>query len=166
MKVIHVKLRTGKWVVLGAAMAISAATAGLVLWGNGQRGSAAPGPEGFVQFAPAASAPAGATSLASAFAPVRTLAAVDARYSATPRKLTAKECEEARPMMEGIAQNMGPQIKAMEGDHSIDAVRFDNAVQASRAWFATGCPLDAKLGYYDAVDGSGGIKAILIDYNN
>lgn len=82
-------------------------------------------------------------------------------YAAMPRQLTPEECREAAPRMEGLATLLTDSVKDQKAESK---ARLATAIQRSRGWFADGCPPDARLGYYDATDGSGAIKAVLIDF--
>lgn len=93
-----------------------------------------------------------------------TLAWIESGYAAKPRPLTASECADAAPRMEAQAQMLAVAVERQSPDNSLLQGQLAAAVADSREWFTDGCRPHPVLGYYDALDGSGGIKSILIQF--
>jgi hypothetical protein len=85
-------------------------------------------------------------------------------FAATPRRLSADECSSAQGRMEAQAKIWAAAVEKVEGDKTVLRGQLAAAVADSREWFAAGCPQHPVLGYYDATNGSGAIKSILIDF--
>lgn len=92
-----------------------------------------------------------------------TLSMADEQFKTTPRALTGAECANARPRMEAQVVLWQERIKTLPDTKSLEN-HLTAASTDSREWFDAGCPAHEKLGYYDAVDGSGTIKSVLLDF--
>lgn len=84
-------------------------------------------------------------------------------FASQPRALTPEECSDARPRMEAQVQLWEKQLQTMSEGKSLEN-QLAAAVEDSRTWFDAGCRSHDKLGFYDATDGTGAIKSLLLDF--
>ncbi len=85
-------------------------------------------------------------------------------FATAPRRLSAEECSSAQGRMEAQAEMWALAVEKLEADKTVRRAQLAAAVADSREWLAAGCPQHSVLGYYDATNGSGAIKSILIDF--
>ena len=88
----------------------------------------------------------------------------EGKFASSPRQLNPSECTEASRRMDAQAQMLAESIGKQAGNQTLMRGQLSAAVEESRGWFAAGCPKHPVLGYYEAVDGSGALKSVLIDF--